>query len=220
MDVEKDEYKIMKNYISNKKKNSLEGMHPEIAKLWHPTKNGGITPKSVSANTTKKYWWICKNGHEHFTSVNSKTRGRRSCIYCSGKKVDHNNSLLIIEPDVAKYWDYKKNELIPNNVSCSTNKSVWWNCDKGHNYKRGIKARINNRKCPYCTGYRLTLETFKEIAKIKGGECLSKEYKGIFSKIVLRCKYNHVWETTASVIKQGSWCPFCHKERNKIIIKS
>ena len=38
------------------KKSNLLIEYPDIAKQWHPTKNGDITPDSVSPKSKKKYW--------------------------------------------------------------------------------------------------------------------------------------------------------------------
>ena len=40
-------------------KKSLAETHPEVAKQWHPTKNGDLTPFEVGAGTSKKIWWKC-----------------------------------------------------------------------------------------------------------------------------------------------------------------
>lgn len=53
------------------------------------------------------------------------------------------------------------------------------------------------------------LSELKEFARSKGGECLSDAYQGIQELHEFRCCENHVWVTTASVIKQGGWCPVC-----------
>ena len=37
---------------------SLAETHPDLAKEWHPTKNGNITPKMISAGNGKKVWWL------------------------------------------------------------------------------------------------------------------------------------------------------------------
>ena len=37
---------------------------PDMAALFHPTKNGVDTPETLKAGTGKKVWWLCKNGHE------------------------------------------------------------------------------------------------------------------------------------------------------------
>lgn len=38
--------------------NNLATTHPEIAKQWHPTKNGELTPEMVTAQSNKKVWWL------------------------------------------------------------------------------------------------------------------------------------------------------------------
>lgn len=39
--------------------NDLKTRYPEIAKEWHPTKNGNIIPNQVVFGTNNKYWWKC-----------------------------------------------------------------------------------------------------------------------------------------------------------------
>jgi hypothetical protein len=38
--------------------------HPDLAKLFHPTKNGNHSPENLKAGTGIKLWWICDKGHE------------------------------------------------------------------------------------------------------------------------------------------------------------
>ena len=45
-----------------KKKKSLAETHPEVAKQWHPTKNGDLTPNNVTPGSNKKAWWKCDKG--------------------------------------------------------------------------------------------------------------------------------------------------------------
>ena len=37
----------------------------ELAKEWHPTKNGGLTPDQIRACSEIKVWWLCKNNKTH-----------------------------------------------------------------------------------------------------------------------------------------------------------
>ena len=39
----------------------LETIHPDIAKLWHPTLNGKLTAKDVLPNSNKKYGGFVKH---------------------------------------------------------------------------------------------------------------------------------------------------------------
>jgi hypothetical protein len=51
---------------------------------------------------------------------------------------------------------------------------------------------------------------FQEIAKSRGGECLSESYMGIDEKMRWRCDKGHVWEATPYHIKhRNQWCPEC-----------
>jgi len=44
--------------------------HPDLSILWHPIKNGKLTPFDVSHGYDKKVWWMCENKHDIFKSVN------------------------------------------------------------------------------------------------------------------------------------------------------
>ena len=45
--------------------NSLSSLYPELAKEWHPTKNGDLKPDQVVAGSNKKFWWKCDKGPDH-----------------------------------------------------------------------------------------------------------------------------------------------------------
>ncbi len=67
--------------------NCLATKNPELAKEWHPTKNGDITPYDVTSSSHKKIWWICQEKncqHEWYTSPNG--RKNSGCAECSKSK--------------------------------------------------------------------------------------------------------------------------------------
>ena len=61
----------------------------------------------------------------------------------------------------------------------------------------------------------MTIFLMKEIARRKGGECLSTSIeKG--KKLRFKCQKGHEWDAFASVLKaHDSWCPFCTRVRKK-----
>jgi hypothetical protein len=65
----------------------LAAAHPAIAREWHPTRNGALTPATVTPRTPRRVWWLCARGHEWRTSVITRTRRGSSCPTCSGKRV-------------------------------------------------------------------------------------------------------------------------------------
>ena len=52
-------------------------------------------------------------------------------------------------------------------------------------------------------------QNFKDIAKERGGKCLSEKYNRTHSKLNWRCDKGHEWPATPNSIKGGSWCPEC-----------
>lgn len=45
--------------------NDLETAYPDVAALWHPTKNPGITPRQVTLGTKPYFWWQCAANPQH-----------------------------------------------------------------------------------------------------------------------------------------------------------
>lgn len=62
--------------------NDLSTTHPELAKEWHPTKNGTLTPQDIVAGTRRKIWWICSYEHYWYASANDRKRGQ-GCPTCN-----------------------------------------------------------------------------------------------------------------------------------------
>lgn len=56
---------------------------------------------------------------------------------------------------------------------------------------------------------KLTIEKMQELAAIHGGNCLSKQYFNLRTKLQWQCSEQHVWEAPPDSIKSGSWCPAC-----------
>ena len=72
--------------------------------------------------------------------------------------------------------------------------------------------------CPICgdkrSGRKRTKHTNDEmnaLAKTKGGICISGTYINSRSRFRWRCVIGHEWETQASVVMAGHWCPKCEK---------
>lgn len=62
----------------------------------------------------------------------------------------------------------------------------------------------------------IQLNTAKEYAKLKGGECLSTEYINCDSKLEWRCSNNEhdVWMASyGNTVNKNHWCPECAKTR-------
>ncbi len=144
--------------------NDLYTLNKELAKEWHPTKNGTLKPTDITIGSSKKIWWLCSEcGFEWKTSVSNRAGKGTGCPECklkSGiisrdtKYVLKNGSLAEAEPDIVKEWHPTKNiPLTPNDVARSSCKKVWWLCPKcGNEYQATIGHRTYyNQGCPKCS---------------------------------------------------------------------
>ena len=64
--------------------NSLVTTTPDVARQWHPEKNGNLDPNKIGRGSTEKVWWICDRGHEWQSVVKERCRGRKvGCPACA-----------------------------------------------------------------------------------------------------------------------------------------
>ena len=55
---------------------------PEIAKQWHPTKNGNLQPDQISYGSPKKVWWKCPVNDNHEWETRVADRRSNGCPHC------------------------------------------------------------------------------------------------------------------------------------------
>jgi len=216
------------SYCAGKKigeDNNLEFLLPEIAKEWHPTKNGKLTAKNISPGSHKKVWWLCSKGHHYDLSVGVRTRERNlGCPYCSGKRISLDNNLQFLFPEIAKEWHpTKNNELKPNQVFSRSSKKVWWLCSKGHSYKSVIapRTRVNSAGCPICSGHKIDdknnlLVLFPEIANEwhptkNNGLIPSEIHSRSHKKVWWLCSKGHSFNSNINnrTGDRKKGCPYC-----------
>lgn len=77
-------------YCANRKVllgfNDLATAAPLVAKQWHETLNGALTPEMVTAGSHKKAWWQCSYGHVWKATIYSRAGVQQcGCPVCAGK---------------------------------------------------------------------------------------------------------------------------------------
>ena len=212
-----------------KGKNDFATEYPELAKEWHPTKNGSLTPSDITAGSGKIVWWLGKCGHEWCTVLYSRTRLNSKCPYCANQKVlSGYNDLATTNPELAEEWHPTKNgTLKATEIAEGSNKKVWWLGKCGHEWV----ATPNDRKgqkgtnCPYCSGQKLLVgfndlqtvcpEIAEEWHPTKNGSLKPTDVVSGSPKYVWwMCKEGHEWKAKISNRKAlDSWCPFCSGKR-------
>ena len=85
VDIERDKLDIQE-YMKELDKDSFADKFPNIAKEWHPIKNGTLKPTMFKPHSTHKVWWlcpICKN--EYQTTIDKRSYGS-GCKKCAMKR--------------------------------------------------------------------------------------------------------------------------------------
>ena len=207
-------------------KKSLAETHPEVAKQWHPTMNGELTPNDFTGGSHKKVWWKCPKGddHEWETSLTNRTRVGRNCTICSNQKIVKSNCLATTNPKLASQWHPTKNgNLTPSSFPSGSGKKVWWKCPKGddHEWESRINHITNGSGCPICSGRKVVesnclATTHTELAKqwhpTKNGDLTPKDVvSGTAKKVWWKCEKgdDHEWEASINQRTSGSGCPIC-----------
>ncbi len=54
-----------------------------------------------------------------------------------------------------------------------------------------------------------TIRDMQELARSRGGQCLSTKFVDIKTKLKWKCTFEHEWEATPRLLKAGHWCPEC-----------
>ncbi len=107
-------------------------------------------------------------------------------------------------------------------------KLKWKCCNESHNSWETTFSNVKDSDtwCPSCakekskgkrrTPDKITIETCREIAKQRGGECLSIDYVNRLTPMEFKCAENHTFmaklrDVKGSGTRTGTWCPKCVK---------
>lgn len=210
---------------------SLAAKYPELAAEWHTERNGDLQPDQILPGSNKKVWWRCPDkGHEYDMEVWLRTGKNQGCPYCTNKRVGVDNNLAVLYPDLVKEWHPTKNgKLTPYDVVPGSDKNVWWQCKKGHEWRTKVELRaLRGYGCPYCSGRLASPDTclatlYPEIAKewhpTKNAPLTPDDVTSMSSKKVWwQCLRGHEWKATiGSRSGIGAGCPICARGRASLI---
>ncbi len=102
-------------------------------------------------------WWTCDqcpDGLPHVweAAVQDRTRGT-GCPFCSGNAICQHNTLARKAPEVALFWDAKKNHPIsPDHVTFNSHMRAHWKCSAcWHEWQATVANKTRGKTgCPKC----------------------------------------------------------------------
>ena len=169
--------------------NDLQSRRPDLARDWHPTRNGGLLPSQVPVNRRSKAWWLgAACGHEWESSPSSRSNQIGRCPVCLNRRlVDGVNDLASTFPELAVEWHPTRNgALTPGSVTRGYSGSVWWRAACGHEWKASPQRRtVSGSGCPQCRLYATS--------KVEEALCC-----------VLRSRFPHAGPVTLDDVRWGS----------------
>jgi len=139
-----------------RKAQTLQQAAPNIAKEWHPTKNGTLTPENVQAWSRERVWWRCNKNpaHEWQMTVGYRSRIPSPCPQCSGgRKQKYVQTLVGAHPDIAAEWhpSFNRTATPSGKATRHSYASAWWRCSQGHVWNDTIYNRTRlHKSCPTC----------------------------------------------------------------------
>jgi len=204
--------------------NDVATTHPDLAAEWNLTKNGNKQPQHYTKGADEKIWWTCsKCSYEWESVLYSRTSKKPSgCPSCAGNiLIVGKNDLQTINPELAKQWDYEKNDgLRPCDVAANDNRKMWWHDKLGHSWQAQVSSRNGGNGCPYCAN-RLLLRGFNDIATKNpalADEWDNENNEGLMAADVVygthdyawwKCRHGHSWRAQVSNRAAGNGCPYC-----------
>ena len=107
----------------------------------------------------------------------------------------------------------------------NSSKLLRWRCVVGHEWQARAHSIRAGGWCPACAhNQRLKLEEMQEIARERGGRCLSTRYENGCTPLIWECELRHRWKALPARVKNGSrrkgtWCPECYRLRRTVHAK-
>ena len=168
VDIDKDYIDILQKIATGKKDKSVASS--KLIDSWNWDKNKNISPENIKLGSKRKLWWKCEKGHEWQAAVSSRSgKGSCGCPICAGQQVlPGYNDLQTIYPEIAKCWDYSKNEKKPSEVMPMDNRKYWWICQScGKSYLTAVcKRTTRTQVCPDCARQNTVASHFKKVINV------------------------------------------------------
>lgn len=170
----------------------------------------GTCVSELYVNTATKLCWRCSAGHE-WTAAPLHIKRGHWCPLCAR---------------VARLTMYEMNCIAARKSGqclsaeyLGSATPLRWRCAVGHEWNARPASIKAGNWCPSCARNReLEFERLREIARERGGRCLSTKYKNSRTRLTWECSEHHRWKARPANVKdgtarKGSWCLQCYNSR-------
>lgn len=176
-----------------------------LARLQHCAQSrGGVCLSSRYEGTKAYYRFRCAEGHEWETKGALIVRGVW-CLQC--RRVQSRMGIDAMHALAAERGGRCLSEQYRNNAT-----KLEWICGAGHMWSAAPATISAGHWCAQCArdALKLGIERMREVAKERGGQCISEEYVNSSTRLEWECTRGHRWRATPNTIMRGHWCARCH----------
>jgi hypothetical protein len=173
---------------------------------------GGKCLSNRYVNGATKLRWLCAAGHE-WDAAPSQIRKGHWCPFCA-------RIFPLTLYQLQRFAARKGGQCLSLEYESSA-KPLRWRCAAGHEWRARASSIRAGTWCPLCArNQKLKLQEMRQIARERGGRCLSAIYKNGATLLLWECKLGHRWKAPPARVKngsrrRGSWCPKCYNLRRR-----
>jgi hypothetical protein len=171
---------------------------------------GGVCLSKLCPNGATKLRWRCKEGHE-WNATSFQIRRGHWCHFC-GRTVPP--TLFDLRRLAAR-----RGGKYLSRESVRSSEPARWKCTSGHAWQARVSSVRAGQWCPVCAhNQKVGLDQMQQIARERGGQCLSGRYKNGRTALLWECGNGHRWKASPANVKggtrkKGTWCPECYNAR-------
>lgn len=175
----------------------------EIQALAAARKGKCLSDSYVPGRTLK---WQCEHGHVWEAELHN-VKSRSWCPVCGHLRGGRLRRRSIEEMrDIA----HSRGGKCLSTSYQNTDSKMQWECSEGHIWLAIPSAVKKGHWCPECAGVKKhEIEDAQELARSRGGECISEEYHSVNRHLKWRCSEGHTWVAQYANVASGRWCPEC-----------
>jgi|2_EtaG_2_1085320.scaffolds.fasta_scaffold01284_10 hypothetical protein len=178
---------------------------------------GGKCLSNKYINSQTHLEWECQCGHR-WSAIPNNIKNGRWCPKCSRlsgdlKRREKIENVMLLAKD-------RDGELLSAKYN-NAHEKLEWRCKENHIFFMSTHDVKSGRWCMKCSHekksvlMRFDIKKPKELAKKRGGKCVSDEYINANRKLVWECKHGHRWKAIYNAIQRGQWCPYCNTQSRK-----
>jgi len=171
--------------------------------------HGGQCLTQAYTGTRERYGFRCAKGHV-WEALGVNIMGGSWCSQCSVRprpRGDRSAAGLARLREMAE----RNGGVCLDQAYQGVTHYYQFRCRAGHQWTMVGRSALHGTWCVKChlKARAPTLDEAHEIARAKGGVCLSSECLSAHSRLQWQCQWGHGWYATMGSVKKGSWCKRC-----------